>query len=387
VLLLRASAKLPLPDWALGRVRFEEPPRARALLERLVELDPSHGPVAAQLAAELEATVRRRALLRVASAALPRVVAAAETAVVEEGGYFVVYSPARGAGACLPLAEREALLASLGLRAAEPGWLQPATFTLLLAALAAMFGLGLWFLLRSLRREAEALRARAEFLTSVTHELKTPLASIRLLAEMLASVEEHKREEYLAMLDAEAARLSALVENVLDLGRVERGERGYDRRRHSLPELVRAVLRSFEPIARRSGLDLQLDEAGGELFAAVDHGAIAQALLNVLENARKYAPGGGKVAVATAREGDRFVLRVRDHGPGVPEAEREAIFERFRRGQAQQDGSVPGLGLGLYLARKILRDHGGEMRCEAPVDGGRGAVFVLELPVLQEVSA
>lgn len=197
--------------------------------------------------------------------------------------------------------------------------------------LAVVFGLGLFSSLRSLRREAEATRIRAQFLTTVTHELKTPLAGIRLLAEML--------EE----------------------GRVQAAE-------------------LFGPVAERDGMRiaLQLRETS---MVRLDRGAFIQALLNVMDNARKYAAEGGRLDVCDVSTNGTYEVAIRDYGPGIPAEEAAQIFARFERGALHQSGSIPGVGLGLYLARTIARSHGGDLRVEAPGDGGAGACFRFILPL------
>jgi signal transduction histidine kinase len=284
-----------------------------------------------------------------------------------------------GSGELTTRAEREdaipALDGALFVLPAPPGAPAlggPLGLGSLLLALALCFAFGSFFAIRALRRESAAMTARAEFLTSVTHELRTPLAGIRLLAEMLdeGRVPEDKRAEYHRMIASETLRLSSLIENVLDLGRIERGERAYDLRVHDLGAIVREVSELFELVAARDRITLQV--ASNATEAQVDRGACVQALLNVLDNARKYAAAGQRIEIT--QEGNEVV--VRDFGPGVPAGERERIFARFQRGTAQQDGSVPGLGLGLHLARAIMVAHGGTLACEAPRDGGPGAAFV-----------
>jgi two-component system phosphate regulon sensor histidine kinase PhoR len=234
---------------------------------------------------------------------------------------------------------------------------------------------------RALRQQAAAVRTRAEFLTMVTHELKTPLAAIRLLGEMLLEgrVPAGREREYYGLLAGEAARLSMLIENVLDLGRMERGERAYDLRPTDVAEVVREAVALFAPVAQQGGVALALAEGAPRAVAAADRGALLQALLNVLDNARKYAAGGGRIAVATSEAAGAFAIAVRDFGPGVPDDERETIFDRFRRGARHAHGAVPGVGLGLHLARQIARRHGGELCCARPTDGP-GALFTFTLP-------
>lgn len=264
-------------------------------------------------------------------------------------------------------------------------WTQPATLIVLLIVISLCFGLGLVLSFRAMLKETAAVKARADFLTSVTHELKTPLASIRLLAEMLDEGRvkgEEKRNEYYRLLAGESARLTVLIENVLDLGTMERGERAYDLRRSHVDGIVREAVGVFEPLARRDKMELNLELGADDIEVQLDCGAFVQALLNVMENARKYASGGERLEIRSAAGNGRYELNVRDFGPGVPAREQEMIFQRFQRGQEQLNGNVAGVGLGLYLARTILRAHGGDLVCES-ADGG-GSSFRFTLPVAGE---
>ena len=257
-------------------------------------------------------------------------------------------------------------------------------FALAGGALALLLTLGgsLWFGARAMRRELAAMRLRSEFLTGVTHELKTPVASIRLIAEVLHDdpVEPARQRDYFALLAGETARLSMLIDNVLDLGQIERGERAYTFAPLDLGELLQRTLALFAPLAERAGLQLHVQLPDEPLPADADAAALGQALLAVLENARKYAVAGQRLVVTATRAPQHLRIVVRDHGPGVPAAEREAIFARFVRGSRHRHGSVPGIGLGLHLARRIAERHGGSLHCEAPANGP-GAAFVFLLPL------
>jgi len=265
------------------------------------------------------------------------------------------------------------LVPASGPSLGERGWLLPAITVVLLLA----FGLAARLQFRAAAREAAAVRAQAEFLTTVTHELRTPLASIRLLGEMLAEGRAAGREvEYYRMLASEAGRLSVLIENVLDLGRLERGERAYDLRPVSVREVVVETMSLFAPVSERDGMSVSWsDRLEREAVVRLDRGAFVQALVCVLDNARKYGAGGGGIDVVTRSNGVGLLVDVRDRGPGVPEHERERIFERFVRGAAHAHGGTPGIGIGLYLARTIARRLGGELVCSSPADGGPGACF------------
>lgn len=245
------------------------------------------------------------------------------------------------------------------------------------AALAMACVVGTLFARRAWMREREAQQVRSEFLTTVTHELKTPLAGVRLVSEML--VDDHvedpqERRAWLGRLQGEAVRLGALIENVLDLRRIERGERQLATRDDTLEILTGEVAAWLRPLLERDGIELIAEVGTAETTVHVDPDAFRQALINVLDNARKYAANGGKVELRL-NPGERTVS-VRDHGPGVTTSDQERIFERFRRGTPEQHGSIPGAGLGLHLSRTMLRAMGGDLHHQKPTDG-TGACFVL----------
>jgi len=265
---------------------------------------------------------------------------------------------------------------------ALPWFMQPAAVLTAGLGLLALFAGSVWATMRGLARETAAMRTRTEFLSGVTHELKTPVAGLRLMADVLHDddVPQERQREYFSMMAGEAARLSALIDNVLDLGQMERGERSYDMRLEDAADVVREAVRSYTPIGNHAGIQLSLHEGPATATAKLDRGAITQALLNLMENARKYAGSGKRIDIATTNGDGSFTVSVRDHGPGIASDEREQVFARFQRGKAQKSGSVSGVGLGLFLSRSILERHGGTLTCHAPEDG-RGSVFQLTLPL------
>jgi signal transduction histidine kinase len=261
-------------------------------------------------------------------------------------------------------------------------WLRPGLLGALLVGLAAAFALAVRWQLRAARAEVAAARTQSEFLTTVTHELKTPLAAIRLLGEMLAEGRAKGREDdYYRMLAGEAGRLSLLIENVLDLGRIERGDRAFDVRPLDAGEVVGETLAMFTPLLERDGGVVRWDDLCGTVRVRADREALVQALVAVLDNARKYGGTPQRLEVVTRRDDDHLAIDVRDHGPGVAPAERDRIFERFVRGSAHAHGSTPGVGIGLHLARRLLRASGGDLVCGDPLDGGPGARFTFRLPL------
>lgn len=265
------------------------------------------------------------------------------------------------------------------------GFEDPRLIPILLAVLVAVFAFLLLAFLRTHRRERAALELRSDFLRSVSHELRTPLTSIRMLAESLegGTVPKERSASYLGLMAGEATRLGALVENVLDLGRIERGERRYDLVPLRLDDVVHEVIALTKPLATRHGGTIEARLT--PLVVLGDADALRQTLLNLIDNAIKYAskPEAGPCILVTLDRGpDGATLAIEDDGPGVPAEERELVFEQFRRGAAHGDASIAGTGIGLGIARSIAVAHGGDLRCSRAQQLG-GARFVLRLPLAE----
>lgn len=238
-------------------------------------------------------------------------------------------------------------------------------------------------------RSALALsERRAAFVSAVTHELRTPLTTFRMYAEMLEEgmAPAGKRERYLGTLRREADRLGELVENVLAYARIESDRAPLAPEALPVGRLVERVRERLEERSRAGGLalDVAIEPGLDDVAVRVDPAAVEQILFNLVDNAAKYAPSRAtpeptprlELRASTAGRG-RVALAVRDHGPGIDAAEREAIFEPFAKGRAHASGSEPGVGLGLALSRRLARQLGGELRVE-PADPG--ARFVLTVP-------
>ncbi len=209
------------------------------------------------------------------------------------------------------------------------------------------------------------VRSHQSLLANASHELRSPLARMKMAVSMLDDAAPARREQLKREIDTNVAELDALVEEVLLASRLDAAA-ALDQ-----PDRVDLLALAAEEAAR---VDAVVD--GVPLAAHGDERLLRRALRNLLENARRY--GGGDIRVSTERQPGRSVVRVCDRGPGVPEALRERIFEAFYRlpGHAEKEG---GVGLGLSLVRQIAERHGGSVRCEAR-DGG-GSCFVLTLPV------
>jgi signal transduction histidine kinase len=224
---------------------------------------------------------------------------------------------------------------------------------------------------------------RAAFVSTVTHELRTPLTTFRMYTEMLGEkMVEAKRDRYIATLRTEAERLGHLVENVLTYARIENDRADRARETLDVQTLVERVSPHVQERADASGsaLEVALDADSRDRVVEVDPAAVEQILLNLVDNAAKYAPSKdspARIVLESVREGRHVRIAVRDYGPGVPSSEQRKIFEPFSKAKRDEAGTKPGVGLGLALCRRLARLQGGELTVE---DAKPGARFVLKLP-------
>lgn len=244
-------------------------------------------------------------------------------------------------------------------------------------------GAGALILIRAALAERRLARQRSDFVAALTHELKAPLTGIRALAELLHDgvvSEDARRQEYYASILGESERLGRLVQNVLDASRLERGATlQLACRELALGPLVEEVARSVRPRLQAAGVELVTDVAELPPVLA-DREAVGQILSNLLDNALKYgrpAAGPQRIELLARPGGKGVVLAVRDHGPGIPPAQRERVFERYWR-SPDAPREVGGAGLGLWIAREQARAMQGELAL-VPAEGP-GACFRLELP-------
>jgi len=230
----------------------------------------------------------------------------------------------------------------------------------------------------------EAVRTRDDFLSLASHELRTPLTSLRLQAQLLRKLGETSPDERLgspkvvAKLEAterQLRRLSALVDNLLDVSRIRTGKLDFHFNEGNLSAVVGDLVARFADEARQTGVVLHA-RVDADLQARFDRLRMEQVVSNLLSNALRYG-AGNPVHLSLTRQGGTVRLVVRDGGPGIPAKERERVFERFTQGaNAQRRG---GMGLGLYIVRQIVEAHSGHIHVEDSPGGG--ATFVVELPL------
>lgn len=242
------------------------------------------------------------------------------------------------------------------------------------------------------RREAEAANSvKDEFLAAVSHELRTPLTTIKTLTRVLLkkNPSEAERREYLEDISAECERQIDLVHNLLDLSRMRVGGVEIRPARVEVAEALRDCEKAARAVAEERGQELTVEIAADLPPARADHNALRRALRAVVENAVKYTPEGGRITLRARREagGGHISVEVEDTGQGISAEELPRVFERFYRGHSGAgDGidnqEVPGIGLGLYLARVLVEGMGGTIEASSRV--GRGSTFTLRLPVWRE---
>ena len=265
------------------------------------------------------------------------------------------------------------------------------TLGLLIAVLLTAIGVGSWLIVTDLNRQLSLARQKTDFVSNVSHELKTPLTSIRMFSELLSEgrvTDPSKTRAYLGIITAETARLTRLINNVLDFNRLERGEKKYHFAETNLAQLARETLDSYRPQLEASGFKVECSLPAEPVIVSGDRDALAQVLLNLISNAEKYSANKKEISLRcelhndSAAEGSsrRAGILVMDRGGGVPQGCEGKIFNQFYRANDSLANGVQGSGLGLTLARQIARAHGGDVTYE-PREGG-GSCFRLSLPLV-----
>lgn len=339
---------------AEARVHDFENRRLRAVVERLADGVVIEGPdgriEVVNPAAERILGVDRRTLLRRDASAAPALLAA----------------PA-GAG-----------------RAADgPGEGTRATVSVSAVPLldSARNALGTLHLIRDHAGQRMVEQSHHQFVSHVAHEVKNPLNTIRSYTEMLVEGESDDREirkEFVNTINDEASRLARLIDNLLSLSRIEIGMLRLERQFVKSQNVIQNAVQAVAQQARGKGVELQsrLPDRMGNLSG--DRELLQVALVNLLNNAVKYTPAGGRVTLTAQERDGRLQVEVADTGPGIPAEDQPRVFEKFFRSAAPELAAVPGHGLGLPLAREIARLHGGDILLRS--EPGQGAAFTLELP-------
>jgi signal transduction histidine kinase len=231
-------------------------------------------------------------------------------------------------------------------------------------------------------------RMKNQFVSNVSHELRTPLANLKLYLDLLTRGRAEKREQYLDTMRREADRLEKLIEDLLNLSRMDAGSAQVNCVPTDLDQMVRQLVQDREVLASMRELTLTADLDPNLPLALADEEMFGQVLTNLMTNAIHYTPAGGQITVHTAsvtRRGKLWVtISVTDTGYGISPQEQEHLFERFYRGQAAQQTGADGTGLGLAICWEIVERHEGRITVQSPANPSQpgGTTFTVWLPAI-----
>lgn len=242
-----------------------------------------------------------------------------------------------------------------------------------------------YLLLRDVHRETKTAEMRSHFVASVSHELKTPLTSIKAHAETLLlgrAGDALATSDYLKTIVSESERLTRLVDSVLDFSRIEQGRKTYRLQTIPLEEVARAAAKAMEYPLAQLGFTLTISSDGSTPTLVADAEALTQAILNLLGNAMKYSGDARRIEMRLGTHGQEAFVDVVDHGIGIARDDQSRIFERFHRVQSAETTGIAGAGLGLPLALHVVEAHRGRIAVES--HPGRGSTFSVRIPLRAE---
>jgi len=316
--------------------------------------------------------------------------------LVDAEGLLVTGLPPHGESPPLASVRMTGLVPGWELQARElnPGQIERAARRYLalnlalLGFVAAAISLSVWFTARSLAQEVELGRLKSGFVSSVSHELKTPLSLIRLYNDTLFMnrvADPDKKAKYHEVIGRECDRLSRLIDRVLDFSRAEIGRRKYDLRDEDLASLVESAIEICEPEAMVKDISIDADGLSRRVPVRADADALVQALENIIDNAIKYSPRQSRVQVVLNTDDNQASISVSDSGIGIDPTEHGRIFEEFYRAARPEVRTIRGSGLGLALVRHTVERHGGSVGVTSSV--GKGSTFNVTLPLAKEAGS
>ncbi len=248
--------------------------------------------------------------------------------------------------------------------------------------LAGILIFGLTLTIRIVTHELELGKMKSDFVSTVSHEFKSPLTSIRQLAEMLQTgrvPSEERRQQYYNVLLEQSERLSLLIDNILDFAKMEEGKKEFEFEMIDMGPLLEELISTIQQQVRHEGFTVQIKIDSPLPSIQADRAAINQAVTNLIDNAIKYSAGAKKIYVRAFTENQDLVIAVQDFGVGIKPEEIEKVFERFYRGGDELTRTVKGSGLGLTLVKQIVQAHHGSVHVES--EPGRGSTFSIRLPL------
>ena len=245
-----------------------------------------------------------------------------------------------------------------------------------------IFSFGVVLIARTVAHDMEVLRIKSDFVASVSHEFKTPLTSIKTLTERLLEgkvKDQAKMKQYYSVISRDTNKLTHLVGNILDFAKIEEGKKEYDFEDTNMAEWLHRTIENFreENVQREIHIHTQIPEDIPHL--SIDKNAMALVVNNLLDNAVRYSTSKKEMELMVSKNEKNLFIEVKDHGIGIPNDERDRIFEKFYQGSNAARLSTKGTGLGLTIVRHTVESHGGEVSVESTIN--QGSTFTISLPI------
>jgi signal transduction histidine kinase/tetratricopeptide (TPR) repeat protein len=255
----------------------------------------------------------------------------------------------------------------------------------LIIAIILLIILGVFFIFHDISREQELTRMKSEFISNVTHEIKTPIATIRGLAENVSEgwiTSRDKQQQYFYLIASESEKLGHLVENTLDFSRIESGSKRYNMENCSVEELIEKTVHRFRLLAEGEEFNLSVDIGNNLPVVWIDKTAMEQVLLNLLDNALKYSFQEKVIKVIVKADKEYLYISISDHGIGINRKDLSKIFDKFYRSESYSGRKITGSGIGLTLVKEIVESHRGNITVES--ERNKGSTFTIQLPLNQK---
>jgi signal transduction histidine kinase len=258
-------------------------------------------------------------------------------------------------------------------------------FVFVFIFLIVLMAVGLIVTIRSLTIDYKLSQLKSDFVSTVSHEFKSPLTSIRMMSERLANKKvssEDRRQEYYSSMLTQSERLSHLVDNILDFSRMDKGRKRYNFEVCNLMKIAREVVNYLKMRHREKDFDIELVGSEDPMIAMVDCQGIHQVLYNLIENAIIYSGESRRIDILFERHGQEISFTVRDYGIGISKKDQKRIFGQFYRGERSRNDGIKGSGIGLSIVDEIIKAHRGKIELES--EPGKGSSFTCYLPVNQK---